>query len=87
MRTKVVDASRQHEELRNGFIAAIRQIAPEMPADEILAVVCVFVGQLIALQDQRRFSSDAIMELVSFNIEAGNKVVIDDLLKTKGGNG
>ncbi|ESY05349.1 MULTISPECIES: hypothetical protein [unclassified Mesorhizobium] len=86
MRTKFMDASRQHEDLRNGFIAAIREIAPDMPADEILAVVCVFVGQLVALQDQRRFSRESVMELVASNIEAGNRVVIDDLLKARGGN-
>ena len=86
LRTKIMPASRQHEDLRNGFIAAIRKSAPDMPADEILAVVCVFVGQLVAMQDQRRFTPASIMELVSYNIEAGNKMVIEDLFKAKGGN-
>ncbi|RUT80998.1 MULTISPECIES: hypothetical protein [unclassified Mesorhizobium] len=87
IRTKVMPASRQHEDLRNGFIAAIRKTAPDMPADEILAVVCVFVGQLIAMQDQRRFTSDSIMKLVAYNIERGNQTVIEDLFKAQGGNG
>ena len=77
----------QHEALRDAFIAAVRKKAADMPADQILAVACVFVGQLIALQDQRRFTSDMIMQLVSKNIEAGNQRVIADLLKSTGGNG
>ncbi|MER9622661.1 hypothetical protein NKI98_14675 [Mesorhizobium sp. M0222] len=79
-------AKKEHEDLRNALLAAVRKTASDMPAEEILAVVCVLVGQLIALQDQRRFTNDSIMQLVSFNIEAGNKRVIEDLFNAKGGN-
>lgn len=30
--------------------------------------------------------NESIMQLVTFNIEAGNKRVIEDLFKAKGGN-
>ncbi|RWN20381.1 MAG: hypothetical protein EOR94_13295 [Mesorhizobium sp.] len=84
--TKAIPTSQQHEDLRNAMIAAMRRTAADMPADQILAVVCVFVGQLIALQDQRKFTRDSIMKLVTSNIERGNQAVIEDLFKAKGGN-
>lgn len=86
MGIKTLEASKAHEDLRNALLAAVRKTAPDMPAEEILAVVCVLVGQLIALQDQRRFTSAAVMQLVSQNIEAGNRRVLADLLNAKGGN-
>jgi uncharacterized membrane protein YvbJ len=87
MDTKSHAATRQHEALREAYMQAIRKKAASMPADQILAVTCVFVGQLIALQDQRKFSPDMIMQLVKKNIEAGNQRVIADLLKSTRGNG
>lgn len=85
MGTKAYPATAEHEALRNALLDAVRKTASAMPAEEILAVVCVLVGQLIALQDQRRFTSDAVMDLVAFNIKAGNERVINDLLLAKGG--
>ncbi|TPN57155.1 hypothetical protein [Mesorhizobium sp. B1-1-7] len=86
MGTKSIATGPQHEALRNAFIEAVRQTASDMPADQILAVACVFVGQLTAVQDQRRFTSDMIMDLVSENIQSGNQRVIAGLLDAKGGN-
>lgn len=84
-RTKTVATSPWHETLREDLIRLIQRTAPDKPADEILAVVCVLVGQLVALQDQRRFSPDAVMAIVAANIEAGNKAVIDGLISAPGG--
>lgn len=58
MGTKTFAATEEHEALRNALLAAVRKTALDMPAEEILAVVCVLVGQLIALQDQRRFTNE-----------------------------
>ncbi|TIV36362.1 MAG: hypothetical protein E5V91_22815 [Mesorhizobium sp.] len=80
-----IPATARHEALHEAFLAAIRKTASDMPAEEILAVTCVLVGQLIAMQDQRRFTPAAVMQLVSRNIEAGNQRVIADLLKAPGG--
>lgn len=82
---KVLDATAQHEALREGFLEAVRKTASDMPAEEILAVACVFVGQLIAMQDQRRYTPAAVMQLVTRNIEAGNQRMIADLLNAPGG--
>ena len=51
-----------------------------MQADEILAVLSHMVGQVVALQDQRRYTPDSVMNLVRSNIERGNVEAIDGLL-------
>jgi hypothetical protein len=76
-----------HEKLRDEYLAAIKRHAATMPAEEILAVTSVFLGQLIAVQDQRRFTPDAVMTLVSQNIELGNRNAIVDLLGKTAGHG
>jgi hypothetical protein len=85
IRTKVVQPSADHEKLRLALCQAIRRKAPDMPAEEILAVFSQFVGQLIAVQDQRRFTPDSIMTLVSANIEMGNQHALDTLLNETAG--
>jgi len=67
------------------LILLLRAVAPAMPAEEILATVSVLVGQLIAVQDQRRFSPDAVMALVASNIEIGNRAAVQSLMDAKGG--
>jgi len=80
MKTKVVQPSAEHEQLRLALCKCIRRKAPDMPAEQILAIFCQLVGQLIALQDQRRFTSEAIMALVSANIERRCVDALDGLL-------
>lgn len=82
-RTKAATA--RHEKLRNDLLAILKKEAADMRGDEILAVVCVLVGQLIALQDQRRFTPEMVMKLVSANIEAGNRGVVTELMTAPGG--
>jgi hypothetical protein len=63
------------------------QMPPEMPAQDILAIVSQFVGQLIALQDQRVVTPDQAMQLVGQNIEIGNRAAlatIPNILKPEG---
>jgi hypothetical protein len=42
------------------------------------------MGQLIAMQDQRRFTSVMVMQLVSDNIEAGNQDAIREVASAGG---
>lgn len=85
IRTKVVQPSEAHAKLRLSLCSVIRRKAPDMPAEEILAIFCQLVGQLIAMQDQRRFTPDSIMALVSANIEMGNQHAFDQLLNETAG--
>jgi hypothetical protein len=74
-----------HEKLRLSLCSVIRRKAPDMPAEEILAIFCQLVGQLIALQDQRRFTPESVMQLVEANIEMGNQHAVDNLLNETAG--
>jgi len=80
-----VTASADHERIRLRLLSVLKTDGADLPADEILAVVAHLTGQLVAMQDQRRFTPDAVMTLVSQNIEAGNRHAIEFLLgKTEG---
>ncbi|MBI1359834.1 MAG: hypothetical protein GC155_06060 [Alphaproteobacteria bacterium] len=57
---------------------------PALDAQEMLALVSQLVGNLIALQDQRKMTPDMAMQLVARNIEIGNAVAID-AVKSAGG--
>lgn len=56
----------------------------QLDAMQMLAVGSQFVGNLIALQDQRRVTPAMAMELVARNIEIGNAEAIAPLMG-KGG--
>lgn len=64
-------AKDRHEQMRLAVIEAMRPF-DDVPAIEQLAVISVFVGQLIAMQDQTRFSPGRVMEMVAANVELGN---------------
>jgi hypothetical protein len=67
------------------FMKALKdQMPPEMPAQRILAITSQFVGQLIALQDQRKITPDMAMQIVSENIEIGNHAALLTLGQPEG---
>jgi len=74
----------QQMAFRKGIEQAIRAHGAALDATEILAVLAHCLGQVIALQDQRRYTPDQVMQVVQANIEQGNKEVVDNLLATKG---
>lgn len=68
-------ASKRHEEMRLAVIVAMRPF-DDVSAIEQLAVVSVFLGQLIAMQDQAKYSPQRVMEMVASNVELGNAEAI-----------
>lgn len=69
----------------DAFMKAMKEtMPPEMPAQEILAITAQFLGQLIALQDQRNMTPDMAMQIVSENIEIGNQAALLSLMDTAG---
>ena len=60
-----------------------RHLTPDTQ-ERVLAVAAQVVGQVIAMQDQRKMTRAMVMDLVLANIEAGNRQVIDSLLNAKG---
>jgi hypothetical protein len=67
------------------FMAALKEQMPaDMPAQRILAITSQFVGQLIALQDQSKITPDMAMQIVSENIEIGNRAALLSLATPEG---
>lgn len=77
--------SAAHLKVRDAMIAVIQKEAADMDALEILAIAAYTVGQLVALQDQRKVTPLMAMEIVASNIEAGNLHVVEGMMDT-GGN-
>lgn len=76
----------QHLAFRKALEDAIRDHASTMDAMDILAVLSHLVGQVIALQDQRKVTPAMAVALVEANMERGNIEVIDGLLRETGGS-
>lgn len=58
---------------------------PNLPAERMLVIAAQFVGNLTAMQDQRRYTPAAVMEMVAMNIEEGNKAAIEHLMSLPAG--
>lgn len=86
MKTKSVAPNLKHLRYRKALENAIAQGGADLQAEELLAITVHFVGQLIAMQDRRRFTSDAVMTLVTGNIQQGNQEVLNKLLTETGGS-
>ena len=78
---KKIKPSTQSIAVRDELIALMRAKMTTMDTAEILAVVAYTVGQLIALQDQRKITPAMALALVSDNIEAGNADAIAEAFK------
>lgn len=85
MSTRTVVPSPKIVALREKLLAVIQAEAAAMRAEDILALVAHLLGQVVAMQDQRRFTSETVMQLVVENMETGNRSVVDDLLTKTGG--
>ena len=83
MKMKVKAPTKNHEAFRNDMVAALRK-HQHLPPDEMLAVAAYFVGQLLALQDQRKLTASMAMEIVAQNIEAGNQNAIAEVASAGG---
>lgn len=74
----------QHKQFRNEAIVLLRKHAGHLQSDEMLALSAHLVGQIIAMQDQRKISRDAALQIVLSNIEAGNQEAVANLMAAQG---
>ena len=65
-----------------GDLKAVLGRHVHLTAEEMLAGAAQFVGNLTAMQDQRRVTSAMVMEVVAANIEEGNQVAVSALAAT-----
>jgi len=77
--------SAAHTKLRDEIIALVRRYGQLLDAAEILAIAAHIVGQLIALQDQRKMTREMALQLIMANIEQGNQEVIQKLADEQDG--
>ncbi len=81
---KVVQPTEGLVNFRNASLALLKEHTGNLDSSEMLAVAAQMIGQMIAMMDQRKWTSDAIMALLIANIEAGNRSVLDAISDTKG---
>jgi hypothetical protein len=83
-RMKTLKAGAADNALRADICALIaRHLIPDTP-ERCLAIAAQVVGQVLAMQDQRKMTTDQAMSIVIANIETGNQAVIANLHATKG---
>jgi hypothetical protein len=75
----VIVADPKYEVAYQGLMDLLKKHADEMTALEMLAVAANMVGKLIAMQDQRKVSSDMAMDVVARNLEIGNRQALASL--------
>jgi hypothetical protein len=70
----------EHAKLKAGLEELMR-VHPTMTKQETLAVASQIVGMLVALQDQRELTVPQAMMVVQQNLEIGNRIVIESMMK------
>jgi hypothetical protein len=73
----------EHDTLMKDLKEALAKY-PEMPNQEVLAITSQLVGHLVAVQDQSLMTVDMALDLVSMNIEVGNRAVVLELERPQG---
>lgn len=73
-----IEPTAQHHAFRDDLLAALNKHAGALDASEMMALAAYTVGQIMAMQDARKWSPAAAMDLVAKNIELGNAQAISD---------
>jgi hypothetical protein len=76
---KTIMPDEYHVTFRNELVEVLRKHELLSPV-EMLAVAAQFVGQLMAFQDQRVYTTEALMEMIQANIKSGNASAIQATL-------
>ena len=84
MADRIVKPTAAHQAFRNDAIALLRKHSKDLDDQDMLALGAHLVGQIIALQDQRKMTPGLAMEIVARNIELGNADVIAPLMRSEG---
>ena len=81
---KKVNPTAAYEAFRDDLLAVLNKHAGALDASEMMALAAYTTGQIMAMQDARKWTSDLAMEVVANNIEAGNAQAIADAHKWMG---
>jgi hypothetical protein len=83
MKIRTHKTTAEHEAFYQDMAAVLKKYE-HLPAEQLLAIASNMVGKLVAMQDQRKYTAAAVMEVVAQNIEAGNAQMIAELMASKG---
>ena len=74
-----------HEVAFKDLCHLVSKHGSKVNAMEMLAIASNMVGKLVALQDQRTVTRELALEIVSRNVEEGNRQAIEQLMsRTEG---
>lgn len=73
---KRIAPSQEMKAAREALITAMQPHADLLGGENMMAVLAYTLGQIVALQDQRKLSPDRCMAIISGNIEQGNQDAI-----------
>lgn len=82
--TKLFGTDARHMTFKQDLDKLLKKHTLRLPADHVLAITAQVLGMVIALQDQRKYTSEMVMTIVAENIEEGNKGMVSNLMKSKG---
>lgn len=82
--TKLFGTDARHATFKRDLDKLFKKHMSRLPASHMLAVASQVVGMIVAMQDQRVFTSEMVMAVVAENIEVGNKAMVENLMKSKG---
>lgn len=84
MKTKLHSPTIDHKAFRNDMIAVMDKHAGALDASEMLALAAYTTGQIMAIQNARKWTPATVLEVIIKNIEAGNQQAIEDAGKWMG---
>lgn len=84
MKTKLKPANPLHEQIYQDIAAVMKKYGDQLSSEDVLAILSNMVGKCVAMQDQRKYTPEAIMKIVAMNIQYGNQHVIDELMNAPG---
>lgn len=81
MKYRTIEPGPNHEAFRADLLAVLSKHAGHLDASEMMALCAYTTGQLVAMQDARKWSPEAAMEIVARNVESGNQQAIAEAHK------
>lgn len=73
-----IEPTALHRAFRDDVLALLDKHAGALDASEMMALAAYTVGQIMAMQDARKWSPGRAMALVAKNIELGNAQAISE---------
>ena len=81
---KCVQCDARHEVAYQDLCRLVSKHANELSSLQLLAIAGNMVGKLIAMQDQRSITAEQALEVVFYNLQAGNKQILDQIMQSQG---